>query len=83
MRNSLILSKKGGDVMAETKTREIRISIPEELFSFFLPEKTLDHMLNAKKEMLLAFRSLIDARIETVEKMQKKQKTKSKKIKIE
>ncbi len=69
--------------MAETKTREIRISIPEELFAFFMPKKTLDHVLNAKKEMLLAFRSLIDARIETIEKMQKKQPAKSKKIKIE
>ncbi len=69
--------------MAEAKTREIRISLPEELFSFFLPEKTLDHMLNAKKEVLLAFRSLIDARIETLEKMQKKQKEKKKKIKID
>jgi len=69
--------------MAEAKTKEIRITIPEELFSFFLPRKTLDHMLNAKKEMLLAFRSMIDARIETLEKMQKKEKAKSKKIKIE
>ncbi len=69
--------------MAEAKTREIRISLPEELFSFFLPEKTLDHMLNAKKEVLLAFRSLIDARIETLDKMQKKQKEKKKKINID
>lgn len=70
-------------MMAEAKTREIRINIPEELFSFFLPEKTLDHFLNAKKEMLLGFRSLIDARIENLEKMQKKQKEKRKKIQIE
>lgn len=74
--------------MNEDKTREIRIVLPEELFSFFFPEKTLTHMLNAKKEMLFAFRSLIDARVEALEKMeqrarQKSQSTKKKKIKIE
>ena len=54
--------------MNEGKTKEIRICIPEELFSFFVPEETAGHLLKAKKEMLLAFRSLIDAKIEALEK---------------
>jgi hypothetical protein len=69
--------------MSEAKTREIRISIPEELFSFFLPEKTLHHFFNAHKEMLLALRCLIDAKIEALEKKEEKTATKKKKIKID
>ncbi len=69
--------------MAERKTREIRISIPEELFSFFLPEKAHQHLLRAKKEALLALRALIDSRIETLEKSEQKQAPTKKKIKIE
>ena len=69
--------------MVEEKTREIRISIPEDLFSIFIPEKTVDHLIKARKEMLLSFRSLIDAKIEAMEKIEKKRETKRKKIKIE
>ncbi len=48
----------------------------------------MGHVIKAKKEMLLAFRSFIDARIEILEKMETKtsQKTgaaKKKKIKID
>ncbi len=69
--------------MVEEKTREIRISIPEDLFSIFIPEKTVGHLMNARKEMLLSLRSLIDAKIEAMEKFEKKRETKKKKIKIE
>ncbi|MFP4082959.1 MAG: hypothetical protein ACLFVG_09435 [Candidatus Aminicenantes bacterium] len=69
--------------MDEAKTKEIRISIPDELFSMFLPQKTAGHLLNAKKEMLLAFRSLIDAKIEAMEKKEKKSPAKKRKIKVE
>ena len=69
--------------MSEEKTREIRISLPEELFSVLFPEKAIGHVVKAKKEMLMAVRSLIDARIEVLEKMQtkaaKKDKTSKKK----
>lgn len=48
----------------------------------------MSHAIKAKKEMLLAFRSFIDARIETLEKMETKTSSKNKaekkkKIKIE
>ena len=69
--------------MSEAKTREIRISIPEELFSLFIPEKTLHHFFNARREMLLALRSLIDAKIEALEKREERKTTKKKKIKID
>ena len=69
--------------MNKSKTKEIRISIPEELFSLFMPEKTLDHLIRAKKEMLLAFRTLIDAKIEALEKRETKETESRKKIKID
>jgi hypothetical protein len=80
--------EKGGDIMSEEQTREIRIILPEELFSFLCPKKTMGHIINAKKEMLFALRSLIDARVEALEKMEEKTRQKStsekrKKIKIE
>ncbi len=54
--------------MAETKTREIRIVLPEELFALLVPGETKEHLLAARKELLLAVRSLIDARIASLEK---------------
>lgn len=69
--------------MNEAKTKEIKICIPEELFSLFLPEKTVDHFFKARKEVLLAFRSLIDAKIEALEKREEKKTEKRKKIKID
>lgn len=71
--------------MSSEKTREIRISIPEELFSFIFPEETFDHITKAKKEALLALRSLIDHKIESLEKRKEHKKTEKggKKIKIE
>lgn len=69
--------------MSEVKTREIRISIPEDLFPFALTEKTVGHLFQAKKEILLALRSLIDAKIEMLEKTEKKKVEKKRKIKID
>jgi len=70
--------------MAEERTKEIRICIPEDLISLLIPEKTTTHLMNARKEMLLSIRSLIDARIEAMEKFEKKRTAKTKKkIKIE
>lgn len=69
--------------MSEEKMKEIRISIPEELFNLFVPEKTLRHFLNAKKELLLGLRSMIDFKIEAMEKREKKKAEKGKKIKVE
>jgi uncharacterized protein Smg (DUF494 family) len=69
--------------MNQGKTREIRISIPEELFSLAIPEKTFEHFLRAKKEILLAVRSMIDHRIEALEKKEKTKPEKGKKIKVD
>lgn len=72
--------------MDDTKMREIKICIPEEIFSMFLPEKTIDHFFRARKEMLLGLRSMIDAKIEALEKKEahKKERGKEKKkIKVE
>ena len=69
--------------MEEERTREIKICIPEELFSLVIPEKTLGHLFKARKEFLLAFRSLIDAKIEALEKKEAKKVEKKKKIKID
>jgi hypothetical protein len=69
--------------MAEGKTREIKISIPEEFFTLFLPEATHEHMLRAKREILLALRSVIDMKIEALDKKTDKKAVRKKKIEIE
>lgn len=69
--------------MAAERTREIKISLPEELFALFLPTPAQEHLIKAKKEMLLALRSLIDARLEHIEKEGRRKTTPKKKIKIE
>jgi hypothetical protein len=69
--------------MAAEKMREIRISIPEELFSCFIPQPTQEHLLRAKKEFLLALRSLIDSRIESLESKAAQKAGPKKKIKID
>jgi hypothetical protein len=69
--------------MAAEKMREIKICIPEELFTLFLPLQAQEHLLKAKKEVLLAFRSLIDARLETLEKRGTRKAEPKRKIKIE
>ena len=69
--------------MAAEKMREIKICIPEELFTLFLPLQAQEHLLKAKKEVLLAFRSLIDARLETLEMRVARKAEPKRKIKIE
>jgi hypothetical protein len=69
--------------MAAEKMREIKISIPEELLTLFFPQQAQEHLLKAKKEVLLAFRSLIDARLETLEKRAARKAEPKRKIKIE
>ncbi len=69
--------------MAAEKTREIKISIPEELFSLLLPLETQRHLRGARKEMLLALRSLIDARLEMIEKKEGAKGEVKRKVKIE
>jgi len=71
--------------MAEDKPREIKITIPlpDELLSQFLPAAVFEHMLQAKKETLLALRALIDNRIEALDKKENKKPAAKKKIKID
>jgi hypothetical protein len=71
--------------MAEDKPKEIKISIPfpDDMLSLFLPATAYEHLLRAKKETLLAVRSLIDSRIEALEKKEVKKPAMKKKIKIE
>jgi hypothetical protein len=69
--------------MAAEKMREIKIAVPEELFSLFLPPQAQEHLLKARKEVLLALRSLIDARLEALEKRAARKPETKRKIKIE
>ena len=69
--------------MAAEKMREIKICLPEELFTLFLPSEAQEHLLRAKKEVLLAVRSLIDARLESLENKGGRQTVPKRKIKIE
>jgi len=69
--------------MPEGKTREIKILVPEEFFNLFLPEAALEHALKARKELLLALRSLLDAKIEALDKKVEKKAAGKKKIKID
>jgi hypothetical protein len=69
--------------MASEKMREIKVCIPEELFALFLPVQAQEHLMKAKKEVLLAVRSLIDARLEALEKRAARKAEPKRKIKIE
>jgi hypothetical protein len=69
--------------MAADKMREIRLSIPEELFNLCLPQQTQQHLWRARKELLLAIRSLIDTRIEMMEKKEARKAEPRRKIKVE
>jgi hypothetical protein len=69
--------------MPDKTTREIRIVLPEELFNFLVPSETHEHLSRAKKEVLLALRSIIDARIEMIEKRETGKSAPKKKIKVE
>jgi hypothetical protein len=63
--------------------REIKVCIPEELFALFLPFQAQEHLMKAKKEVLLAVRSLVDARLEALEKRGARKAEPKRKIKIE
>jgi hypothetical protein len=69
--------------MPADKTREIRIAIPEELFSLLIPRQTQEHLWKAKKEFLLALRSLIDARIEMIDKQSAPKPDTKRKIRVD
>jgi hypothetical protein len=69
--------------MASEKMREIKVCIPEELFALFLPFQSQEHLMKAKKEVLLAVRSLVDARLEALEKRAARKAEPKRKIKIE
>jgi hypothetical protein len=69
--------------MASEKMREIKVCIPEELFALFLPFQAQEHLMKAKKEVLLAVRSLVDARLEALEKRGARKAEPKRKIKIE
>lgn len=49
----------------------------------FFPPEFRQHMLSARKEFLLAVRSLIDARIESLERSQERASKRAKKIPVE
>jgi len=63
------------------KEVKIRVPAPDEV----IPEEFRNHMLNAYRELLLAFKSLLDEHVKKVEEMQKigKGKKEIKKIEIE
>jgi len=61
---------------------KIRVPTPEEV----MPEEFRKHMLNAYRELLLAFKSLVDEHVRKVEELQKQcgeGKKEIKKIEIE
>lgn len=69
--------------MAADRMREIRLSIPEDLFNLWLPQPTQEHLWKARKEFLLAIRSLIDSRIEMIEKKEARKSEPKRKIKVD
>ena len=69
--------------MSADKVREIKISLPKEIFALFLPLQTQEHLVKARREILLALRSLIDARLESLENKEGRKAEPKKKIKIE
>lgn len=72
-------------MVREDENREIRIIIPKGMMSLGIPEEAKSHFQKAVREGLMAIRSLIDARIQLVEKASKERPTKSRirKIRIE
>ncbi len=69
--------------MPANTTREIRIILPEELFNLLIPQETHEHLSKARKEVLLALRSIIDARIAAMEKKEAGRTAAKRKIKVE
>ena len=71
--------------MPEDKTKEIRISIPvpEDFLNLFVPPAAAGRLVQARKEVLLAVRALIDSRIEALERKDNRKAEPKKKIKVE
>jgi hypothetical protein len=70
--------------MAPEGMKEIKILIPEELFALLVPAEAVGHARAARKELLLAARAIIDARIAALDRKTAKAGERSKrKIKIE
>jgi len=63
--------------------KEVKIKVPDP--DEFLPEEFKEHMLNAARELLLAIKCLIDAKLESLGKVEEtiKRKKDVKKIEIE
>ncbi len=59
----------------------VRLVIPEEL-SFLFSEEVMGHLLSAKKELLLAFRGIIDHKLRLLEK-KKVNKVKTVRVHVE
>ncbi len=53
-----------------------------ELLSTMLPKESVEHLNNARRELLLALRSWLDANIVELEGEMKKQKSKLKKVEV-
>ena len=66
----------------ECKEINIKITLPDG-FPPLIPDDTKKHVLKAEKEMLLAFKSLIDARVADIEGNEGGTKEKMKKIDVE
>jgi hypothetical protein len=70
--------------MAPEGMKEIKILIPEELFGLLFPAEALSHLRTAGKEVLLAARAVLEAKIAALERREaKSEKTARKKIKVE
>ncbi|AEA46047.1 hypothetical protein [Archaeoglobus veneficus] len=61
------------------KEVKIKVPTPDEV----VPEEFKKHMLNAYRELLLAFKSLVDEHVKKVEEMQKRSEGKKEIQKIE
>lgn len=70
--------------MAPEGMKEIKILIPEELIGLLFPAEALGHLRAARREVLLAARAVIEARIAALDKREAKRgETRKKKIKVE
>lgn len=64
--------------------KEIKILIPDELFGLFVAGEALGHLRAARREMLLAVRAVIDAKIAAMDKKAARPSDRGKrKIKVE
>ncbi len=59
--------------------KEVKIKVPT--LDDFIPEEFRNHMLNASKEVLLAFKCLIDSRLKKLEELEEELKEIRKEIK--